>query len=159
MSGGPAAPRAPQHREAEAARIEVRHLRAGWWGLALFVVGGLGLEVLHAVKAPFYLDAGQETTRLLLRLAHAHGTGLSLLQIAFALTARAWPATATRLASVAFLAAYVLLPGGFFLGALGASRGDPGLGVVLVPAGAVALLVAVGSVSRRIRDPSAEEAE
>lgn len=141
------------------ARVVSRHLRAGWWGLGLFVLLGTALELLHAVKAPLYLDAGRETTRLLLRLAHAHGTGLSLVQIAFALTARARPPVATPLASYGLLAAHALLPGGFLLGALGVTRGDPGIGVVLVPAGAVALLAAVGATARRIVDAAAEEEE
>lgn len=136
-----------------------RHLRVGWWGLALFVLLGTALELLHAIKAPSYLDAGRETTRLLLRLAHAHGTGLSILQIVFALTARARPRAATALTSVSLLAAFVLLPGGFFLGGLGASRGDPGLGVVLVPAGAIALLVGVVGIARRIEPPNTDKAE
>lgn len=136
-----------------------RHLRAGWWGLALFIVLGTALELLHAFKAPAYLDAGRETTRLLLRLAHAHGTGLSILQIVFALTARARPGVATPFTSVAFLAALVLLPGGFFAGALGATRGDPGLGIILVPAGAIALLVGVTTVARRITTSSSDEGD
>lgn len=123
------------------------------------MVLGIALELLHAIKAPAYLDAGRETTRLLLRLAHAHGTGLSVLQIVFALTARARPATATPLTSLSLLAAFVLLPGGFFLGGLGASRGDPGLGVILVPAGAISLLVGIVAIARRIEHPATDKAE
>jgi len=119
-----------------------RHLRAGWWGLALFVVLGAALELLHAIKSPFYVDAGRETTRLLLRLAHAHGTLLSILNIAYALTLRARPRAGRALASAALLASLVLLPGGFLVGGIWAHGGDPGLGVLLVPAGAVALVVA-----------------
>jgi hypothetical protein len=130
--------------------IATRHVRIGWWGLAVFVALGAGLELLHAIKAPFYLDAGHDTTRLLLRLAHAHGTGLSLVNIVYGLTARAWPKTATHLASACLITALVLLPVGFFAGGLGASRGDPGLGIVLVPAGAVALVVGIVAVARRI---------
>ncbi len=119
-----------------------RHLRAGWWGLAVFVVLGGALELLHAVKSPVYVDAGRETTRLLLRLAHAHGTLLSVINIAYALTLRARPRSAGAAASAGLLASLVLLPGGFFVGGLWAHGGDPGLGIVLVPAGAVALLAA-----------------
>ena len=137
--------------------IATRHMRIGWWGLALFVVLGAGLELLHAIKAPFYLDAGHDTTRLLLRLAHAHGTGLSLVNIAYGLTARAWPKTATHFASACLTTAVVLLPVGFFAGGLGASRGDPGLGILLVPAGAIALFLAIVTVARRIGDPPETE--
>ena len=58
-----------------------RHLRAGLFGLVAFLVLGIVLETLHATKAPFYLDVGQETTRLLLRLAHAHGTLVALVTV------------------------------------------------------------------------------
>ncbi len=133
-----------------------RHLRAGWWGLALFVVLGAILELLHAIKAPTYLDAGRETTRLLLRLAHAHGTLLSLVNIAYALTVRARPRTAGELPSASLLASLVLVPGGFLVGGLWARRGDPGLGVLLVPAGAFALLLAAVVVGRRLQGPRGE---
>ena len=126
-----------------------RHLRAGWWGLALFVFLGAALELLHAMKSPLYVDAGRETTRLLLRLAHAHGTLLSTLNIAYALTVRARPRAARSVASASLLASLVLLPGGFLVGGIWAHGGDPGLGVLLVPAGAVALLVATVVIGRR----------
>jgi hypothetical protein len=131
----------------EASMVD-RHLRAGWWGLAVHIVLGALLELLHAIKSPLYLDAGRDTTRLLLRLAHAHGTLLSLVNIAYALTVRARPGAARPLASASLLASLVLLPGGFLLGGLWAHGGDPGLGVVLVPAGALALLVAAIVVAR-----------
>lgn len=137
MSSPPA--RSPDPAPAEL--LVDRHLRAGWWGLALFVLLGAALELLHAMKSPVYVDAGRETTRLLLRLAHAHGTLLSTLNIVYALTLRARPRAATPLASASLLASLVLLPGGFFVGGIWAHGGDPGLGVLLVPAGAVALLV------------------
>ena len=130
--------------------IASRNLRAGWWGLAVFAVLGTVLELFHATKAGFYLDAGQETTRLLLRLAHAHGTLLSLVNIAFALTARARPEAARPSASAALLAALVLLPAGFFVGGLWARAGDPGLGIILVPVGAIALVAGTVIVARRV---------
>lgn len=139
--------------------LATRHLRIGWWALALFVVLGAGLELLHGIKAPFYLNAGQETARLLLRLAHAHGTGLAIVNIVFGLTLHARPQTASRLASACLLTALVLLPVGFFAGGLGASRGDPGIGILLVPAGALALLAGIVAVARRIGDPTPGEHE
>lgn len=127
-----------------------RHLRAGWWGLALYVLLGAVLELLHAIKSPVFVDAGRETTRMLLRLAHAHGTLLAVVNIAYALTVKAHPAAARPLASAALLAALVLLPAGFFLGALWAHGGDPGLGVLLVPVGALAITVGAAVVARAV---------
>src|SRR5688572_3583770 len=139
----------------------LRHLRAGWWGLALFVVLGAILELLHAVKSPFFVDAGRETTRLLLRLAHAHGTLLSLVNVAYACTVHVRRETGRAAVSAALLAALVLLPGGFLLGGLWAHGGDPGLGVVLVPGGAVLLFVAALSIGARVgrRESSAHDAD
>ncbi len=45
-------------------------------------------------------------------------------------------------ASKALYAASVLLPGGFFAGGVVIYDGDPGLGIVLVPIGAFALVYA-----------------
>jgi hypothetical protein len=108
------------------------------------------LELLHAIKSPAYVDAGRETARLLLRLAHAHGTLLSILNIVYALTVRVHRGAARPLASASLLASLVLLPGGFLLGGIWAHGGDPGLGVLLVPAGAVALFVAALATSRHV---------
>jgi len=141
----------PSPPESPADAVVNRHLRAGWWGLAVFVALGAVLELLHAIKSPVYVDAGRETTRLMLRLAHAHGTLLAVLNVVYALTIRARPThTAGALASAALLAALVLLPGGFLLGGLWARGGDPGLGVLLVPVGAALLLVGAISVGRRV---------
>ena len=50
--------------------------------------------------------------------------------------------------SVALVAASVLLPGGFFAGGIAFYEGDPGVGVVIVPVGAVLLLIALFTVAR-----------
>jgi len=54
-----------------------------------------------------------------------------------------WTASRRKLASAALKAATILLPGGFFLGGLVIHNGDPGLGILLVPLGALLLLIAV----------------
>ncbi len=133
-----------------AAQISRMHVRVGLWSLAAFVMLGAALEVFHAYKSPFYLDAGHETTRLLLRLAHAHGTLLSLVQIAYGLIVHARPAAASRIASGAFLASLALVPAGFLLGGVFARGADPGLAIALVPPGAVALIAALVIAARRV---------
>lgn len=137
--------------EGAASRLVGRHLRAGYLALALYVSVGALLEVLHAVKAPMFVDAGQETTRLLLRLGHAHGTLLSLVSIVYALTLRARPEAASSSISGCLLAALVLLPVGFLLGGAWARAGDPGLGIALVPAGALLLVGALIGIVVRLR--------
>ncbi|MBI2805536.1 MAG: hypothetical protein HYX68_11215 [Planctomycetes bacterium] len=123
-----------------------RHLQFAWWSLLCFVVLGITLEALHAFKLGWYLGPGAETRRLMWTLSHAHGTLLALVHAAFAFTCYALPTAMTmrhRLASALLMAASVLLPGGFFLGGVFVLEGDPGLGIWLVPFGAVALLLAV----------------
>lgn len=124
------------------------HLLLGWAGLFLFALLGIGLESFHALKLELYLHPAHETRRLLFRLAHAHGSFLALVHIAFAASLSRLPAStqlpALRLASASLFAAGLLLPGGFFLGGLQAHEGDPGSGILLVPAGAVFLLTGLG---------------
>jgi hypothetical protein len=128
-----------------------RHLVLGWWSLLAFLSLGIALETLHGFKIGWYLDVANETRRLMLTLGHAHGTLLSVLHIAFGATAHlrpAWPARSRDLASRALTGATVLLPGGFVLGGLITHGGDPGLGILLVPLGALLLLVAVVLTAR-----------
>lgn len=135
------------------ARRSRKHLLWGWRALGVYLALGIALEVFHATKAGFYLDAGQETRRFLFRLAHAHGTLLAIVNVLYALTdehlARRTPEAASpRLASPALLAALFLIPAGFFAGGLTVHGADPGLGVALVPPGAAALLLGVFAVAR-----------
>jgi hypothetical protein len=128
-----------------------RHLRFGWWSLLVFATLGLLLETLHGFKVRAYLDTSNETRRLMWTLAHAHGTLLAVVHVIFGLTLAAFPdlsARNLRLVSTSLIAASVLLPGGFFLGGIAFYSGDPGLGVLVVPAGAVLLLTAVFYVAR-----------
>jgi hypothetical protein len=125
------------------------HLRNGWIGLLVFVLLGIALEALHAWKSAAYLGVGNETRRLLWTLAHAHGIGLSLVQLGFAATLKLAFEDAParlRLASRCLNWATVLIPFGFFLGGVVTYEADPGLGVLLVPVGALLLIAALVSV-------------
>ena len=128
-------------------QLAQRHLRIGWWSLLLFLTMGVVLEALHAFKLGYYLDVSNSTRRHMWTLCHAHGTLLSILHIAFAaslgLLGRPRPAL-IGWASSCLSASTALLPGGFFLGGLYIYGGDPGLGIVLVPLGSLALAAAVG---------------
>jgi hypothetical protein len=125
------------------------HLLFGWIGLLTFVLLGIALEALHAWKSPAYLGVGNETRRLMWTLAHAHGVGLSLVHLGFAATLGLVDKTALSklgLASRALSWASVLIPLGFFLGGTVTYEADPGIGVILVPFGALALVIALGRV-------------
>ncbi|MEI6107047.1 MAG: hypothetical protein WCR49_08530 [Opitutae bacterium] len=126
-----------------------RHLRFGWWALLVSLALGVVLETLHGFKLGWYLDVGHEMRRLMFTLAHAHGTLLALVNIAAGLTLRAVPGFALiPRASWSLLWGSVLLPAGFFLGGLVIHDGDPGLGIVLAPVGALLVLYGVGCVAR-----------
>ena len=131
-----------------------RHLIFGWWSLLVFAMLGLTLEALHGFKVRAYLDASNDTRRLLWTLAHAHGIGLALVHVVFGLMLRIVPDPAARnvpTISLALIVASVALPGGFFLGGIGFYAGDPGLGIALVPVGAAALLYALVNIARHVR--------
>lgn len=126
------------------------HFRIGWWWLLFFLTLGSAIELLYFLKVDWYVDAANETRRLMWRLAHAHGTLLGLVHLGFGLTlAVVAPRRKklTRLASRCLLGAGILLPGGFFLGGVVVYGGDPGLGILLVPVGALLLFVAVLSTA------------
>lgn len=128
-----------------------RHLRYGWWSLFGFLSLGLLLEVLHGFKIGWYLDANQEMRRLMFTLAHAHGTLLGLVNIAAGLTLRMVKGfEVSRALSLSLLWGSGLLPAGFFLGGIIIHDGDPGLGVLLVPLGALLLLYAVWGFARTL---------
>jgi hypothetical protein len=136
-----------------------RHLQIGWWSLLLFLSLGLVLEALHGFKLGWYVDVSNHTRRLMWTLAHAHGTLLSLVHVAFAATvsiAGLSSRVRLRTASRCLTLAVVCLPGGFFLGGLFFWGGDPGLGILFVPIGALLLFVAVLSTARELRARESE---
>jgi hypothetical protein len=140
----------------EMTHYAARHLRFGWWSLLVFVTFGLVLETLHGFKLDLYLNMSNETRRLLWTLAHAHGTALAIVNILFGLALER--AAIPRLPHVAvvstsLVAASLLLPGGFFLGGVTYYEGDPGLGILLVPPGAVLLIAALFLIARGASAP------
>ena len=126
-----------------------RHLRFGWWSLFAWLTLGVVLETLHGFKLAWYLNVDVEMRRLMFTLAHAHGTLLALVNIAAGLTLRTVKGfELEKNASLALLGGSVLLPAGFVLGGLVIHDGDPGIGVLLVPVGALLLLYGVGTAAR-----------
>jgi hypothetical protein len=121
-------------------------LRTGWLLLAVSLPFGLTLEAMHAFKSGFYL--GSEMRRELWRLAHAHGTILGIVCLLFAALAKEHVAEAGR-ASIARQIRWgaVLMPLGFFAGGILNSEGDPSLGVLVVPLGALLLIVALARLA------------
>ena len=117
-------------------------LRAGWILLAISLPLGVTLEALHGFKVQVYLQS--QVRHEMWRLAHAHGTMLGILLLVFAALAERHLA-AEKLGAISrdLRIGSVLMPLGFFLGGLLNSEGDPSLGILLVPIGALFLLVAL----------------
>ena len=76
-----------------------------------------------------------------------------MINIVFALSAThlTWSAQHRLLATRSLRAATVLVPGGFFAGGVFLHGADPGLGALLVPVGALVLVVALVLITRAIK--------
>lgn len=119
------------------------HLRLGWLLLLAGVAGGATLEAALAAKWTGLLD--DALRRELLRLSHFHAGLLGLVNLVYASHADAAVLSPARrrLASRAMRLGSTLLPVGFLLGGAWHPEGDPGIGVLLVPLGAIAIALAV----------------
>ena len=121
-------------------------LRTGWLLLAVALPFGVTLEGLHGFKVQSYLAS--EMRREMWRLAHAHGTLLGILCLVSAALAEAHIPESVRPRVMAMIRwGAVLMPLGFFLGGVLNSEGDPSLGILLVPVGALLLVVALVRVA------------
>ena len=119
-----------------------RALVTGWLLLAISLPLGLTLEALHGLKIQVYL--GSALRRELWTLAHAHANLLGILCLVFAGFGPTWFAIpAQRVIGLGLVLGAVAMPLGFFAGGVLNSEGDPSLGILLVPLGGVALLVAL----------------
>jgi len=130
--------------------LALKHFRFGWWMLVVFLCLGLLLDALNGFKVGAYLDVSNETRRLMWTLAHVHGALIGIVHIAFAATRGAFPGALPSLASSCLIAASLLIPAGFFLGGWLHHDGDPGLGILLVPPGALLLISTAFLVARAL---------
>ena len=121
-------------------------VRLGWLLLAIAIPFGVTLEALHGFKVQAYLAS--DVRREMWRLAHAHGTLLGMLCLICGAIGEAWVPEAIRTRVMAMIRwGAVLMPLGFFLGGILNSEGDPSLGILLVPVGALLLVVALVRVA------------
>ena len=124
-----------------------RHLRASIALVALFLASGLWLEAMYGLRAEGWLD--DPLRREFLRLGHAHGGLLGLVNVAIGWglerlnTPTNW---ARKIRSAALLGA-ALVGLGFMLGGLLHGPTDPGLPVLAVPAGAMLLLSSLAATA------------
>lgn len=119
------------------------HLRGSLALLALFLASGIWLEAMIGLRAAGWVD--EPLRREFLRLGHAHGGLLALVNVALAWalerleTPSAW---ATKIRAGALLGA-LLVGLGFITGGLTHGPTDPGPPVLVVPGGALLLLSAL----------------
>ena len=141
-----------------------RHHRCGWCALFVFISFGMALDAFHGFKIGSYLDPSIDSPRalqdvdsynnirrFLWMLCQRHGTLLALVHLifAFALQLHLISVNKTiRLASFFLGNSLILLPTGFFLGGFGITETDPGIGIYLVPLGALFLCIAVYLVAQ-----------
>jgi len=120
-----------------------RHLRLSLITLALFLASGLWLEAMYGLRAEGWID--DPLRREFLRLGHAHGGLLALVNVALALALErlATPATWARKIRVAALVGGILVGVGFMAGGLVHGPTDPGPPILVVPAGAMMMLAAL----------------
>ena len=120
-----------------------KSLVTGFFSPSVYLPLGLTLEALHAMKVQVYF--GSAMRRELWTLAHTHGNLLGILLLVwFAVGERAVAAESTRHSVDRWLRiGAILMPLGFLFGGVLNYEGDPSLGILLVPIGAVALLIAL----------------
>lgn len=123
------------------------HLRLSLACIAAFLGAGLWLETMYGLRIEGWID--DAVKREFLRLGHAHGALLSLLNvaIAWALERLGTPAAWAGRVRVASLGGALAVGVGFFGGGLWHGPTDPGPLVLLVPAGAMMLLASVLAVA------------
>jgi hypothetical protein len=128
-----------------------RHVRLSLGCIAVFLAMGLWLEAMMGLRTQGWMD--DTLRRELLRLGHAHGGLLGLVNIAlaWAMGRLQTPDGWARKVRVAALLGAVLVGLGFIGGGLWHGPTDPGPIVLVVPAGAMLVLtstVAVALVGR-----------
>jgi hypothetical protein len=119
-------------------------IRQGWISLAFWIAFGILIEGLIGFRTPALLD--DPVRRDMFRLAHAHGALLNLVMLTAAICVRIELIRLSPLSSLSLRFAVILLPVGFLLGGLWHYSDDPGLGILLVPIGALLLLLFAFSV-------------
>lgn len=124
-----------------------RHLRLSLVLVALFLAGGLWLEAMAGLRSRGWID--DPLRREFLRLGHAHGGLLGLVNLAlgWGLERLATPAAWAGKIRVAAWTGALLVGVGFVLGGLLHGPTDPGLPILLVPAGAMLLLASLAATA------------
>jgi hypothetical protein len=118
-------------------------------GVAVWLTFGLVLEGFLGYKTPAYLQ--DNVRRELFRLAHAHGTLLSLLLLVSALACDRFDLDVGRAGQVSLRIGVTVLPLGFLMAGVWHYESDPGLAIWLVPVSAVMVLFGLVTIAMSFR--------
>ena len=117
----------------------------GWFSLAVFMAFGLLFEGLIGYRSPAYLN--DPMRRELFRLAHAHGTILSLVLLIVAEYLNSRDIEIPRIAMLSLRVGAVIMPLGFLLGGIWHTETDPHFLVILSPIGGVMLIFGIIAIA------------
>jgi uncharacterized membrane protein YgdD (TMEM256/DUF423 family) len=120
--------------------------RQGWIGVAIWMSFGLLVEGLIGFRSPAYLQ--DAVRRELFRLAHTHGTVLSILLLVAYLHLTNGPVEPPEPAIWSLRIGTIVMPAGFLLGGIWHYESDPGLLIFLAPLGG--LLVIFGVIAMAV---------
>jgi uncharacterized membrane protein YgdD (TMEM256/DUF423 family) len=119
--------------------------RQAWFSLLFWMSMGLLFEGLIGFRAPVYLQ--DPLRRELFRLAHAHGTILSLLLLIVNLYLVKDLISPPKLALRSLQAGVVSMPFGFLLGGLWHYESDPNFLIFIAPLGGLLLIFGVAAIA------------
>ena len=114
-----------------------------WFGLLFWMSMGLLFEGLIGFRSPVYLQ--DPLRRELFRLAHAHGTVLSILLLVVNLYLAKGLIAPPRAAVRALQAGVLIMPLGFLLGGAWHYESDPNFLIFLAPVGGLLIIFGIAA--------------
>ena len=124
--------------------------RQAWFGLAFWMAFGLLVEGLIGFRSPAYLQ--NPVRREVFRLAHAHGTLLSILLLVANLYIQKALSSPPNLGVLLLRIGVFVMPVGFLLGGIWHYESDPGIGIFLAPVGGVLVVFGVIAMAMSTRE-------
>lgn len=135
---------------AETFAVNVRSLLLqSFIGIAAWMSFGLLLEGFIGFRVSAYMS--DLTRRELFRLAHTHGTLLSILLLISALTISKGLVYPNKFAAVALQIGTVLMPLGFLLGGIWTRGEEPNIFIFLAPIGGVLVIFGIINLAFSIK--------
>ena len=119
--------------------------RQGWIGIAFWMSFGLLVEGLIGFRAPVYLQ--DPVRRELFRLAHTHGTVLSMLLLIVVVYLAKNFIVPPLAALWSLRIGTILMPVGFLLGGIWHYESDPGTLIFFAPVGGLMIILGVLAIA------------